>query len=122
MDMRIEVEITWITNDLEDWTQKRIFLNREHLKSYIEYLKESRGYILRDYHIVKAINPQTQMGSIEELEIDEDCEFCGGTGEVGPFGYEYPEYDTCSDCRGSGKQSGYPDPDRLYEEHRDRTL
>lgn len=56
---------------------------------------------------------------------DEDltrCETCGGDGEVGPYGWEYPEYETCPDCKGSGLERDHPDPDaefdRLREEGR----
>ena len=50
------------------------------------------------------------------------CETCEGTGEVGPFGWEYPEYDTCPDCKGSGLERDHLDPDLGRERKRDDTL
>lgn len=50
------------------------------------------------------------------------CETCEGTGEVGPFGWEYPEYDTCPDCKGSGLERDHMDPDLGRERKRDDTV
>jgi DnaJ-class molecular chaperone len=46
------------------------------------------------------------------------CPTCGGSGEVGPFGWEYPEWETCRDCRGSGIEYDNSDAehDRRKEE------
>ena len=121
--MRIEVEITWNTDQITEWKQTRIFLNREHVKTYINYLKQNRGYECRGYEVLRAVNPRnTNDNFYEEEEEDEDCESCQGTGESGPYGYEFPEYENCTDCRGSGKQSGCPDPDHRYDQKIDFPL
>jgi len=60
----------------------------------------------------------------EDHEDDEPtpCETCGGTGEVGPFGWEFPEWETCRDCRGSGLERDHEDPDAKFERIRDDRL
>ena len=55
----------------------------------------------------------------EDDEDDDNCETCGGSGEIGPSGWEYPEWDTCPDCRGGGLRSDADDPDRKFDEARD---
>lgn len=51
----------------------------------------------------------------DEPEDDvEVCETCGGEGEVGPTGWEFPEWHTCPDCRGSGRHCE-EDPDRKHD-------
>lgn len=63
------------------------------------------------------------MRFFEEEDEDEDvCETCQGSGDVGPFGWEYPEWETCPDCRGSGKESDHPDPDEKFERLREDGL
>jgi RecJ-like exonuclease len=116
INMKIRVTITWVTDRLETWEQTRIFENREHLRTYINYLTETKGYKMQHHGVPKSIvNSQTEDDFIEEEEVDEDCENCQGTGEVGPYGHEYPEYYDCRDCRGTGKQSGCPDPDMRHD-------
>jgi len=58
----------------------------------------------------------------EVIEPDppDSCLNCYGTGEVGPFGWEYPEYKTCPDCRGSGLADDGPDPDGWHDGRVDR--
>ena len=50
------------------------------------------------------------------------CETCGGDGEVGPFGWEFPEGETCPDCRGSGLERDHPDPDEKIDRLREEGL
>jgi DnaJ-class molecular chaperone len=55
----------------------------------------------------------------DDTEADDEptpCDTCGGHGDVGPYGWEYPEYDTCPDCKGSGLERDHEDPDRVFEE------
>lgn len=56
-----------------------------------------------------------------EDDKPEPCETCNGTGEVGPFGWEYPEYDTCPDCKGSGVQDDGSYGDLVHDRKRDDT-
>ncbi len=50
---------------------------------------------------------------------DEMCEACDGSGEV-VEGWEYPEYLTCRQCRGSGRVRDFLDEaDEAYERKRD---
>jgi hypothetical protein len=58
----------------------------------------------------------------EDDDTPTECETCSGTGEVGPFGWEYPEYEDCPDCKGSGLESDHPDPDAKFERMRDESL
>lgn len=58
------------------------------------------------------------MSEDEENDLPELCGTCCGTGELGPTGHEYPEFDTCPDCRGSGLERDHIDPDRAFEEQR----
>lgn len=59
-------------------------------------------------------------------EIDEentqDCEQCSSTGEVGPFGWEYPEYRTCPSCKGTGIEDNYCEADEAYQRRKDESL
>lgn len=57
------------------------------------------------------------MSKTKEEEGDA-CEYCGGSGETGPTGWEFPEYETCRDCGGSGKASDHADPDARFERER----
>ena len=50
------------------------------------------------------------------------CETCGGDGEVGPFGWEFPEWEPCPDCRGSGLERDHPDPDEKFDRLREEGL
>ena len=50
------------------------------------------------------------------------CETCGGDGEVGPYGWEFPEWDTCPDCRGSGLDRDHSDPDEKFDRLREDRL
>ena len=50
------------------------------------------------------------------------CETCGGSGEVGPYGWEYPEYDTCPDCGGSGVEDDGSYGDFAYDQIKDSRL
>jgi|DEB0MinimDraft_6_1074348.scaffolds.fasta_scaffold07236_5 DnaJ-class molecular chaperone len=56
----------------------------------------------------------------DEDVMSDPCPTCDGSGELGPYGWEYPEWETCPDCRGSGRESDHDDPDRKFEERRDR--
>ena len=60
----------------------------------------------------------------EDPEDDEPtpCETCAGSGEVGPFGWEFPEWETCRDCRGSGLERDHEDPDAKFERIRENSL
>jgi len=53
----------------------------------------------------------------DELEF---CENCFGEGEVGPFGYDVPEYKTCDVCGGGGLASDARDPDDYHDGRVDR--
>lgn len=59
-----------------------------------------------------------------EPEDDEPtpCENCGGDGEVGPYGWEFPEWETCPDCRGSGLERDHQDPDEKFDRLREDGL
>lgn len=51
--------------------------------------------------------------------MSDPCENCGGSGSVlDPSSWEYPEYLTCPDCRGSGTDYR-PDPDERFERERE---
>lgn len=56
----------------------------------------------------------------EEDDYPTPCPTCDGSGETGPTGWEYPEYHTCPDCKGSGLERDHPDPDRAFEERTGR--
>lgn len=56
----------------------------------------------------------------EEEEQPTECERCAGSGEIGPFGWEYPEYETCPDCHGTGVEDNYCAADTLYEQAHDK--
>jgi len=49
----------------------------------------------------------------------EPCSTCGGQGETGPHGWEYPEWYTCRDCNGSGVAR---DEDEAYDSWKDSQL
>jgi len=59
------------------------------------------------------------MEPIEDHEGPERCLTCGGDGETGPTGWEYPEWTTCRDCNGSGVAR---DEDADYDAWRDDQL
>lgn len=50
------------------------------------------------------------------------CETCDGSGEVGPYGWEYPEYDTCPACNGSGVEDDGSREDFAYDRKKDDSL
>lgn len=50
----------------------------------------------------------------DEEELPNRCDTCFGSGEVGPTGWEFPEWHTCPDCKGSGLWSE-DDPDRKHD-------
>lgn len=54
--------------------------------------------------------------------MNEPCEYCEGTGEVGPFGWEYPEYAPCKACRGTGVADTGEYADIVYDRMRDESL
>jgi len=58
----------------------------------------------------------------EEEETTQECERCCGSGEVGPFGWEYPEYETCPDCNGEGVENNYCEADEAYQRKKDASL
>lgn len=60
----------------------------------------------------------------EEHEEEEEtpCPTCEGSGEIGPFGWEFPEWDTCPDCKGGGLERHWRDPDEEFERRRDFSL
>ena len=55
----------------------------------------------------------------EERDV---CDRCGGSGDLGPYGWEYPEYETCDECGGSGYADTGPDPDEKFERMREERL
>lgn len=55
-----------------------------------------------------------------EEPTPEFCENCFGEGEVGPFGYDFPEYKTCDVCGGGGLASDERDPDDWHDARVDR--
>jgi DnaJ-class molecular chaperone len=56
----------------------------------------------------------------EDDNLPDRCPTCFGSGEVGPTGWEFPEWDTCPDCKGSGLERDHEDPDRAFEEAREK--
>lgn len=58
----------------------------------------------------------------EDDDVPTPCDTCGGSGEVGPYGWEFPEWYTCPDCRGSGLERDHPDPDADYDRRKDEGL
>lgn len=73
----------------------------------------------------KDLNEDTHDWEEWEDEYDDEptkCETCCGTGELGPYGWEYPEYETCHDCGGSGLEKDHRDPDEKFERMRDDSL
>lgn len=57
---------------------------------------------------------------IIEPDPPEECPTCVGFGELGPFGWEYPTYQTCPDCRGTGRAEDWADPDDWHDGRVDR--
>lgn len=55
----------------------------------------------------------------QHLQLMNTCEHCDGSGEVGPFGWEYPEWHTCRACKGTGVEA---DPDEEHDRKRDEGL
>lgn len=106
----------WFTTQ-ENTTQSisRIFENRQHMLNVARIIAQDRQWTYNRYHIERVIDLSC-LNEIEDNEtIEVDCEYCNGTGEVGPYGYEYPEYDDCTHCCGTGKEMPEDDPDRKYD-------
>ncbi len=106
----------WFTNEQNQSTAiTRVFENRTHMLNVAKIYEHDWKVKFDRYHIERVIDLSILQDDDDEAEEPEDCEYCNGTGEIGPFGYEYPEYDDCGHCRGTGKEMPEDDPDRKYD-------
>ena len=58
----------------------------------------------------------------EEDAAPDPCETCGGDGEVISGGWEYPNWVTCPDCKGTGANYDGQDEDLKTDRYREDGL
>ena len=113
------VEATLWFTDANNRTQSitRCFENRAHAMRVAELTCEDKGWTFDRIHVMRVIDVFTPNEEIEDQdEPAQDCEYCNGTGELSPTGYEYPEIYDCGHCGGTGKEMDDYDPDRKRDE------